>query len=166
MDSTLNSLQQNNTHVNNVISAQQTSPYIYQSPVQTTLSTYSGQGNTNYNIASTHQNVNFSNQYDPMSIQQTFQTSIQTNSLTHSPNQNPPVHLKNDYLNVFFYKQRCNNQIYQVSCKIVSPSFLNKNFYGTETEQNISQEKLAFSLHQKEILEQDLTLYLSYHLLD
>ncbi|PKY47112.1 hypothetical protein RhiirA4_462203 [Rhizophagus irregularis] len=104
-----NSLRQNNTHVNNVISAQQTSPYIYQSPVQTTPSTYSGQGNTNYNIASTHQNV---------------------------------------------------------SCKIVSPSFLNKNFYGTETGQNISQEKLAFTLYQKEILKQDLALYLSYHLLD
>ncbi|CAB4387081.1 unnamed protein product [Rhizophagus irregularis] len=204
VSTSLNSLRQNNTHINNVISAQQTSSYVYQSPVQTTPSTYSGQGNTNYNIASTHQNVNFSNQYDPMSIQQTFQTSIQTNSLTDS--QNPPVHLskffyqppndtfnyhiecekisdehviqllnqpfsimqlkENDYLNVFFYKQRCNNQFYQVSCKIVSPSFLNKNFYGTETGQNISQEKLAFTLYQKEILKQDLASYLSYHLLD
>ncbi|CAB4416425.1 unnamed protein product [Rhizophagus irregularis] len=117
MDSTLNSLQQNNTHVNNVISAQQTSPYIFQSPVQTTLSTYSGQGNTNYNIASTHQNVNFSNQYDPMSIQQTFQTSIQTNSLTHSPNQNPPVHLSK-----FFYQPLNDTLIYLIECNAINKS--------------------------------------------
>ena len=73
---------------------------------------------------------------------------------------------ENEYLNIFFYKQQCNNQFYQVSCKIVSPSFLNKNFYGIETEQNMRQEKLAFNPYQKENLKQDLILYLSHHLLD
>jgi hypothetical protein len=206
------SLQQNNnTHVNHVISAQQTYSHIYQSPVQTNSfnipsSSYSGQGDINYNVAYTHQNVDSLNQYDPMLIQQKFQTPIQTNSFAHSPNQNPPVHLskffyqplndtfnyhiecekisdehvlkllnkpfsimqlkENDYLNIFFYQQRHNNQFYQISCKIVSPSFLNRNFYGVETGQNINQEKLVFTLYQKENLEQDLKLYLSHHLLD
>jgi len=52
----------------------------------------------------------------------------------------------NDY--VFFHQQQSNNQIYQIICEIVSPSFiinhLNKNIYGIEIEQNIGHEQFDF----------------------
>ncbi|CAI2192529.1 7148_t:CDS:2, partial [Funneliformis geosporum] len=48
---------------------------------------------------------------------------------------------QNEY--VFFYQQQCNDQIYQVSCEMVSPSlinnYLNKNIHGIEIE-NMGQE--------------------------
>ncbi|CAG8695551.1 5160_t:CDS:1 [Funneliformis caledonium] len=74
------------------------------------------------------------------------------------------MHLKqNEY--VFFYKQQCNDQIYQVSCEIISPSFinnyLNKNIHGIEIEQNMGQEQLALTFDQGKSLELHLLQYLN-----
>ncbi|RIA97883.1 hypothetical protein C1645_851882 [Glomus cerebriforme] len=74
---------------------------------------------------------------------------------------------ENNYRCIFFYKQLCNNQFYQISCEIIPPSlinyWLNKRFYGNEIEQNTTQEQLAFTEDQKENLKQHLTFHLSHH---
>ena len=71
---------------------------------------------------------------------------------------------------IFFYQQRCNNQIYQVSCEIVAPSFinncLNKNIYGIEIEQNAGHEELVFTNDQENNLEFHLSQYLNNYLLN
>ncbi|CAG8596845.1 4502_t:CDS:1 [Funneliformis mosseae] len=70
---------------------------------------------------------------------------------------------QNEY--VFFYQQQCNDQIYQVSCEIISPSFinnyLNKNIHGIEIEQNMGQEQLALTFDQGKSLELHLLQYLN-----
>src|SRR5436190_9554012 len=58
---------------------------------------------------------------------------------------------------IFFYQQKSNNQFYQISCEIVSPllvnNCLNKNFLGFELQQqNMEEERLAFTIYQKENL--------------
>ena len=69
----------------------------------------------------------------------------------------------------FFYRQQCDLQIYQISCKIVSPSLindcLNKNIYGIEMERNMQQENLVFTLDQEKNLEFHLSQYLSNYFL-
>ncbi|CAG8508577.1 8331_t:CDS:1 [Funneliformis caledonium] len=74
---------------------------------------------------------------------------------------------------IFFYQQRSNNQFYQfyqISCEIVSPSFindwLNKNIYGIEFEQNMVQEQFVFTLDQEKHLEIHLSQYLNNHFLN
>ena len=64
-----------------------------------------------------------------------------------------------------------NDRFYQISCEIVSPllvnNCLNKNFLGFELQQqNMEQERLAFTLYQKENLEYYLKQYLSQYLLN
>ncbi|RIA79967.1 hypothetical protein C1645_839537 [Glomus cerebriforme] len=66
----------------------------------------------------------------------------------------------------FYLLQRYDNQIYQISCEVVSPYsityYLNKNIYSNEIVQNsIVQEKLEFSFKWKENIEFHLTQYLS-----
>ena len=63
----------------------------------------------------------------------------------------------------FYYQQQSNNQLYQISCKIVSPNYLNEMFYGVEI---VGQKKYAFTSDQKANLQFYLTQYLSHHLLN
>ena len=74
---------------------------------------------------------------------------------------------KNEY--IFFYQQGYNHHIYQVSCEIVAPFFinncLNKNHYGIEIEQNVGQ-KLVFTDDQEKNLELHLSQYLNNYLLN
>jgi len=77
---------------------------------------------------------------------------------------------ENEFQCIFFHRQLCDNQFYQITCEIVSPSLvnccLNKNIYGAEIEQNMKQEQLAFtSSYQRENLRYHLELYLSNQLL-
>jgi len=71
---------------------------------------------------------------------------------------------------IFFYQQQCNNQIYQISCEIISPSFinnyLNKNIHGIEIEQDMEQELLTFTVDQGKNLELHLSQYLGNFLLN
>ena len=71
---------------------------------------------------------------------------------------------------IFIYQQKSNNRFYKVSCKIVSPHFvnywLNKSILEYELEQqNTEQEHLSFTFDQKEYLEHHLKQHLSQHLL-
>ena len=87
-------------------------------------------------------------------------------------------HLLNNPLNgninedeyTFFYQQRCNDRFYQVSCEIVSPFLVNNclsiHFLGVELEQNMEQERLAFTIDRKAHLEHHLKQYLSKYVLN
>ena len=71
---------------------------------------------------------------------------------------------------IFYYMQKYNNQFYQVSCEIVSPTLvnncLNNNFgINLQHQQNI-EERLAFKLDQRANLECYLKQYLGQYLLD
>ncbi|RIA91349.1 hypothetical protein C1645_822137 [Glomus cerebriforme] len=76
----------------------------------------------------------------------------------------------NENEHIIFYHQEYNNQFFQITCKLVSPSFitnyLNETFHGIELQQNMIQENLVFTLYQKENLEYHLIRYLSQYLLD
>ena len=63
---------------------------------------------------------------------------------------------------IFYYQRQSNNQLYQITCKIVSPNYLNEMIYGVEI---VGQKKFAFISNQKENLQIYLTQYLSHHLL-
>jgi hypothetical protein len=75
---------------------------------------------------------------------------------------------ENEY--IFFYQQEYNDQPYQISCEIFSPSlindYLNKNIYGVEIKQDLRQEQFVFTSDQKEMLKSHLTKYLCYYLLN
>ncbi|CAI2168023.1 8672_t:CDS:1 [Funneliformis geosporum] len=75
---------------------------------------------------------------------------------------------ENEY--TFFYQQQCNNQFYQISCEIVSPSFindwLNRNFLSIEIEQEMVQERLVFTFEQEKHLEIHLSQYLNNRVLN
>src|SRR2546429_4339778 len=84
---------------------------------------------------------------------------------------NEPLNRNNENECIFFYQQKCNDRFYQISCEIVSPflvnNCLNKNFLGFEfQQQNMEQERLAFTFYQKENLEYHLKQYLSQYLLN
>lgn len=68
----------------------------------------------------------------------------------------------NEY--IFYYQQQYNNQIYQILCEIVSPSYLNKKFYGIEIEPNMEQKQFVFTSDQQENLKFYLSQYLGNYL--
>jgi hypothetical protein len=78
---------------------------------------------------------------------------------------NNPTQLKENEF-AFYYQQQYNNQIYRISCKIASPNYLNKILYDVELDQNMGQERFAFTSDQKENLKLHLSRYLNRHLLN
>jgi hypothetical protein len=136
------------------------------------------------NVISLH----YSCQYDPKLMQQPLQQISQTK---YSPHRNEffyqpyndvfNYHIKcekislqllncsmqlkaNEY--IFYYQQQSNNQIYRILCEIVSPNYLNKNFYGIEIEPNMEQKQLVFTFDQQENLKLHLSTYLSNYIFD
>src|SRR6266542_1336955 len=67
---------------------------------------------------------------------------------------------------IFFYEQGCDNQIYQIFCEIVSPSFINNCLNNIHDIGIIEQERLAFTADQKASLEHHLSQYLNNYLLN
>ena len=76
----------------------------------------------------------------------------------------------NENEHIFFYQQRLDNRLYQITCEIVSPSsitnYLNENIYGIQLQQNMEQEQLSFTTEQRPYLEFHLTQYLSNYVLN
>ncbi|RGB37073.1 hypothetical protein C1646_695811 [Rhizophagus diaphanus] len=68
----------------------------------------------------------------------------------------------NEY--IFYYQQQNNDQIYQISCEIVSPNYLNKKIYGIEIEPIMEQKQLVFTSDQQKNLKFYLSQYLGNYL--
>jgi hypothetical protein len=73
---------------------------------------------------------------------------------------------ENEY--TFFYQQH-DNRLYEITCRIVSPSWiteqLNKNVHEIIIEQNTEQEILEFTFQRRENIKTHLKQYLNQYLL-